>query len=82
MIDQAIEFKDRVQKKHFKGIPDDWHETIRVPNYHSNRVKLEFKCVYNNCNRVFTKSCNLKAQFSVHSRKKTYECHLCHMKYT
>lgn len=69
-------------KKHFEGIPSEWHETIRITSPLSNRVKMRFKCLYNGCNSIFDKSCNLKDHFRKHTRQKPYKCNLCDMKYT
>jgi hypothetical protein len=51
----------------FEGIPEHWHETIKMRNPETCRVKLIFKCCFSGCNSVFKKSCNLRDHFRKHT---------------
>jgi hypothetical protein len=53
--------------KHFEGIPNEWHETIKVWNRETKRTKLYFRCKYTGCESVFRKSCNLRDHFRKHT---------------
>ena len=43
----------------------------------TSKERILFTCLYNGCNKIFTKSSNLKDHFRIHDGKKPYECHLC-----
>lgn len=47
--------------------PSQWHQTIKVHNPHTKRVKQFFKCNFDGCNSVFRKSCNLRDHFRKHT---------------
>jgi hypothetical protein len=66
----------------FKGIPDEWHETIKVRNPDTRRVKLYFKCMYPDCGSVFKKSCNLRDHFRKHTGQRPFKCSFCHKHFT
>lgn len=53
--------------KTFKGVPASWHQTIKVRNPDTQRIKLYFKCMYPECDSVFKKSCNLRDHFRKHT---------------
>ena len=53
--------------KTFVGIPAEWHQTIKVRNPQTQRIKLYFKCMYPKCGSVFKKSCNLRDHFRKHT---------------
>lgn len=68
--------------KHFEGIPEEWHETIKIKNPHTQRVKLFFKCKYPGCTSTFKKSCNLRDHFRKHTGLRPFSCPKCHKTFT
>ena len=72
----------RSKHKTFEGIPKQWHQTIRVKNPETQRVKLYFKCRYPNCGSVFKKSCNLRDHFRKHTGMRPFKCPFCHKTFT
>lgn len=68
--------------KTFKGVPENWHQTIRVYNGTSQRVKLYFKCRHKNCNSLFKKSCNLRDHFRKHTKLRPFTCPHCAHSFT
>lgn len=63
--------------KTFEGVPKQWHQTIRVRNPETSRVKLYFKCKYPGCGSVFKKSCNLRDHFRKHTGLRPFKCPYC-----
>lgn len=68
--------------KHFDGIPEEWHETIKLKNPHTQRVKLFFKCRYPGCSSTFKKSCNLRDHFRKHTGLRPFSCPKCKKTFT
>mmetsp|Transcript_742 Transcript_742/g.1119 ORF Transcript_742/g.1119 Transcript_742/m.1119 type:complete len:191 (+) Transcript_742:865-1437(+) len=68
--------------KEFLGIPSEWHEVIQVRNEDTKRLKLYFRCKYEGCTAVFSKSCNLRDHFRKHTSSRPYECELCGKSFT
>lgn len=68
--------------KHFEGIPEEWHETIKLKNPHTQRVKLFFKCKFPGCTSTFKKSCNLRDHFRKHTGLRPFTCPKCHKTFT
>ncbi|CDW88785.1 pr domain zinc finger protein 16 [Stylonychia lemnae] len=68
--------------KTFEGIPKQWHQTIRVKNPETQRVKLYFKCRYPQCGSVFKKSCNLRDHFRKHTGLRPFKCPFCQKTFT
>jgi predicted DNA binding CopG/RHH family protein len=67
----------RTKHKTFEGVPKQWHQTIRVRNPETQRVKLYFKCKYPDCGSVFKKSCNLRDHFRKHTGLRPFQCPFC-----
>ena len=72
-----IQSVDATDSKTFEGIPKEWHETIRVRNPDTQRVKLFFKCRHPGCNSMFKKSCNLRDHFRKHTGQRPFSCPKC-----
>ena len=70
------------QAKEFEGIPSEWHETVKVMNPETQRVKLYFRCKYEGCGQQFSKSCNLRDHFRKHTKMRPFNCHLCGKTFT
>ena len=68
---------DPQRAKQFAGIPSEWHETIRVHNKETKRIKLYFRCKYEGCGSVFRKSCNLRDHFRKHTSARPFKCEVC-----
>ena len=60
----------------FKGVPSSWYEIKRT------NQKLHYKCKVDNCTSEFTKSCNLRDHFRVHTKDRPYQCPVCDKKFT
>eukprot|EP00347_Sterkiella_histriomuscorum_P011227 403373258 len=84
ILDKLIELGDsgRNKNKTFEGIPKQWHQTIRVKNPDTQRVKLYFKCKYPDCGSVFKKSCNLRDHFRKHTGLRPFKCPFCQKTFT
>lgn len=78
------ELGDSGRNKHktFEGIPKQWHQTIRIKNPDTQRVKLFFKCKYPGCGSMFKKSCNLRDHFRKHTGMRPFSCQFCHKTFT
>lgn len=74
--------EETIQSKTFDGIPKEWHQTIRVKNPQTQRVKLYFKCRHPGCNSTFKKSCNLRDHFRKHTGQRPFTCPRCHKTFT
>lgn len=68
--------------KTFQGIPAEWHQTIKVRNPDTQRIKLYFKCMYPHCDSVFKKSCNLRDHFRKHTGQRPFTCAFCNKTFT
>ena len=68
--------------KTFKGVPENWHQMIRVYSGESERVRLYFKCRHKNCNSLFKKSCNLRDHFRKHTKQRPFTCPNCDHSFT
>ena len=79
-IDESV--RSGKQHKTFEGIPKQWHQTIRVKNPDTQRVKLFFKCKYPQCGSVFKKSCNLRDHFRKHTGLRPFKCPFCQKTFT
>ena len=66
----------------FPGIPRDWHTTIKVRNPNTQRTKLYFKCMVDDCGSIFKKSCNLRDHFRKHTGARPFSCHFCQKTFT
>lgn len=77
-----VESQQDFAPKHFEGIPEEWHETIKVKNPHTQRVKLFFKCKYPGCTSTFKKSCNLRDHFRKHTGLRPFTCAKCQKTFT
>jgi len=84
LMQRLEQIGDTARSKHktFEGIPKQWHQTIRVKNPETQRVKLYFKCRYPNCGSVFKKSCNLRDHFRKHTGMRPFKCPFCHKTFT
>ena len=74
--------QDNIDAKTFEGIPNEWHQTIKVKNPHTHRVKLFFKCKYEGCHSTFKKSCNLRDHFRKHTGLRPFSCPKCNNTFT
>ena len=79
---ETIGDSGRSKHKTFEGIPKQWHQTIRVKNPETQRVKLYFKCRYPACGSVFKKSCNLRDHFRKHTGLRPFKCPFCQKTFT
>ena len=73
---------DTSYNKNFKGIPSEWHETIKVFNEDTKRAKLYFRCKIRGCDSVFRKSCNLRDHFRKHTSTRPFQCEICNKQFT
>jgi uncharacterized Zn-finger protein len=73
---------ENCSSKTFKGVPASWHQTIKVRNPQTQRIKLYFKCMYPNCQSVFKKSCNLRDHFRKHTGQRPFTCKFCDKTFT
>jgi uncharacterized Zn-finger protein len=73
----SINGKSIKVSKTFQGIPNDWHQTIKIRNPTTQRIKLYFKCMYPDCGSVFKKSCNLRDHFRKHTGSRPFTCTYC-----
>lgn len=64
-------------KKGYKAIPKEMCETIQVHNDKTNRKKRFFKCLVDNCGKIFAKSCNMQVHLRKHNGEKPYSCPHC-----
>lgn len=72
----------RQESKTFDGIPRSWHQTIKVRNPETMRVKLYFKCRHSHCGSIFKKSCNLRDHFRKHTGQRPFTCPKCMKTFT
>lgn len=72
----------RPESKTFEGIPSNWHQTIKVRNHETMRVKLYFKCRHRGCGSIFKKSCNLRDHFRKHTGQRPFTCPKCKKTFT
>lgn len=77
-----MEAEDQAYKRSFEGIPQEWFDVERKFNKDTGYYRRVFICRVNGCNKVFTKSCNMKDHFRTHDGRKPYMCHLCNSSYT
>lgn len=79
MMMKLEEIGDSGRNKHktFEGIPKQWHQTMRVKNPDTQRVKLFFRCKYPGCGSEFKKSCNLRDHFRKHTGLRPFSCKFC-----
>lgn len=83
LLDQVqYSFEEKTKPKTFDGIPKQWHQTIRVKNPETQRVKLYFKCKHPGCGSVFKKSCNLRDHFRKHTGQRPFKCPFCQKTFT
>jgi hypothetical protein len=68
--------------KTFKGVPSEWHQTIKIRNPETQRIKLYFKCKYPGCDSIFKKSCNLRDHFRKHTGQRPFVCKQCNKTFT
>ena len=61
-----------VNPKTFANIPKEWHQTLKVRNPKTQRIKLFFKCRFNDCGSLFKKSCNLRDHFRKHTGQRPF----------
>jgi hypothetical protein len=61
-----------VNPKTFANIPREWHQTLKVRNPKTQRIKLFFKCRFNDCGSLFKKSCNLRDHFRKHTGQRPF----------
>jgi hypothetical protein len=80
--EEWIEPHDESEMKQFDGIPTEWHQTVKVKNPHTQRIKLFFKCKYEGCNSIFKKSCNLRDHFRKHTGSRPFCCPKCQKTFT
>lgn len=72
----------RPESKTFEGIPRNWHQTIKVRNHETMRVKLYFRCRHRGCGSIFKKSCNLRDHFRKHTGQRPFTCPKCKKTFT
>ena len=80
--DQEIEAVGPSKSPSFDQIPSDLHQTIKVRNKQTKRVKLYFRCLYKGCGSIFNKSCNLRDHFCKHTGERPFKCELCDKKFS
>ena len=68
--------------KDFEGIPAEWHEVVEMQNESTKRTKLYFKCKYQDCTAMFSKSCNLRDHFRKHTAARPFRCDICDKTFT
>ena len=83
-VDKQFQYKNSIRpdSKTFEGIPNDWHQTIKVRNRDTMRVKLYFKCRHSGCGSIFKKSCNLRDHFRKHTGQRPFTCPNCKKTFT
>ena len=83
-VDKQYHFKNSIRpdSKTFEGIPNHWHQTIKVRNRDTMRVKLYFKCRHSGCGSIFKKSCNLRDHFRKHTGQRPFTCPKCKKTFT
>lgn len=83
-VDKQFQYKNSIRpdSKTFEGIPNDWHQTIKVRNRDTMRVKLYFKCRHSGCGSIFKKSCNLRDHFRKHTGQRPFTCPKCKKTFT
>ena len=59
------------------NIPSNWYKIFKVINPSSQKPNMHFKCLFNGCNKVFKKSCNLKDHFRKHTGERPFKCNVC-----
>lgn len=79
---QKSQASARPESKTFEGIPSNWHQTIKVRNQETMRVKLYFKCRHSRCGSIFKKSCNLRDHFRKHTGQRPFTCPKCKKTFT
>ena len=70
------------QSATFKKIPNHLHQTIKVRNKQTQRIKLYFRCLYEGCGSIFKKSCNLRDHFRKHTGQRPFTCEYCNKTFT
>ena len=83
-VDKQFQYKNSIRpdSKTFLGIPNHWHQTIKVRNRDTMRVKLYFKCRHSGCGSIFKKSCNLRDHFRKHTGQRPFTCPKCKKTFT
>ena len=80
MHDQATNSGDekmtKMQNNKLSDFPDKY-EIIEIHNPQTKRMKKQFKCLIDGCNKIFNKSCNLRDHFRMHSGERPYQCTVC-----
>lgn len=51
-------------------------------NETTKRLKLYFRCKYQGCSAIFSKSCNLRDHFRKHTAARPYRCDICDKTFT
>ena len=68
--------------KNFDGIPQEWHDIVKVFSDDGKRSKQYFRCKYTSCMAIFSKSCNLRDHFRKHTNQRPYQCDICDKNFT
>jgi len=67
--------------KSFEGIPAEWHDVVKI-NCDQKRSKIYFRCKYQGCHSIFSKSGNLRDHFRKHTKQRPFECNACDKSFT
>lgn len=66
----------------FKDIPGNWFEVLSMVHPQTNKQRHYYKCIKNNCGKIFPKKQNIRNHFRTHTGDRPYKCKLCHKKFT
>lgn len=59
------------------NVPKHWYTAEEVENKVTGRSNRRYRCLIQGCNKVFSRTSNLKSHFVAHTGARNFQCKVC-----
>ena len=85
-INQKVSQKDCIIRRNMKfelqDIPENMVDIVKLYSDTTLKYRSIFRCLYEDCNLIFKKSCNIRDHFRQHINSKPFVCEYCNRSFS